>query len=58
VLADKKIIAQGKANNLIQQTDNPLLHQFIHGISDGPVPFHFTDDDFYQELQSLHQGEK
>ncbi|MCG6199730.1 ATP-binding cassette domain-containing protein [Psychromonas antarctica] len=55
VLADKKIIAQGPADLLLQQTDNPLLQQFLHGRSDGPVPFHFQAEDFTVDLQKVNK---
>ena len=55
VLADKKIIAHGPADLLLKQTDNPLLQQFLHGRSDGPVPFHFPGKDFKTDLQGIKQ---
>lgn len=53
VLADKKIIAHGPAKSILQQTDNPLLQQFLHGRSDGPVPFHFSAEDFETDLRGI-----
>jgi len=53
VLADKKIIAHGPADTLMDQTDNALLQQFLHGRSDGPVPFHFQADEFEADLQRI-----
>ena len=53
VLADKKIIAHGPAETLMEQTDNALLQQFLHGRSDGPVPFHFQADEFQSDLQRI-----
>ena len=55
VLADKKIIAHGPAELLLKQTDNPLLQQFLHGRSDGPVPFHFPSEDFKTDLQGIKE---
>ena len=51
VLADKKIIASGTAQSILGQTDNPLLQQFLHGRSDGPVPFNFPVNDFEEDLK-------
>ena len=51
VLADKKIIASGSAQSILGQTDNPLLQQFLHGRSDGPVPFNFPVNDFEEDLK-------
>jgi len=53
VLADKRIIAQGTVEAVLKQTDNELLQQFLHGRSDGPVPFHFNADDFQSEIQKV-----
>lgn len=52
VLANKRIIAEGPVNQLMQ-TDNPLLQQFLQGNSDGPVPFHFERDEFQSELSKV-----
>ncbi|WP_019614383.1 ATP-binding cassette domain-containing protein [Psychromonas ossibalaenae] len=55
VLAEQRIIAQGPADSILQQTDNPLLQQFLHGRSDGPVPFHFKSDDFQSDLNKVNK---
>lgn len=49
VIADKRIIAQGTPVEL-QQADNPQLRQFIDGMPDGPVPFHYPAQDYQKEL--------
>lgn len=54
VLAEQKIIAEGPAISLLQQTDNPLLQQFLHGRSKGPVPFHFQGVNFREALQKVN----
>ena len=40
VLANGKVAAQGTPEFLRQTTD-PLIHQFVNGLSDGPVHFHY-----------------
>jgi phospholipid/cholesterol/gamma-HCH transport system ATP-binding protein len=40
VLANGKVAAQGTPESLRQTTD-PLIHQFVNGLSDGPVQFHY-----------------
>jgi phospholipid/cholesterol/gamma-HCH transport system ATP-binding protein len=40
VLANGKVAAQGTPEELRQTTD-PLIHQFVNGLSDGPVHFHY-----------------
>ena len=40
VLAHGAVAAQGTPAELRASTD-PLIHQFVHALSDGPVPFHY-----------------
>jgi phospholipid/cholesterol/gamma-HCH transport system ATP-binding protein len=40
VLANGKVAAQGTPEAL-RQTSDPLIHQFVNGLSDGPVHFHY-----------------
>jgi len=49
VLANGGLAAQGSPAELMASAD-PLIHQFVHALSDGPVPFHYpapsVADDF------------
>lgn len=49
VLANGQVAAQGTPAELMASTD-PLIHQFVHALSDGPVAFHYpaptVSDDF------------
>ncbi|WP_434340358.1 ATP-binding cassette domain-containing protein [Motilimonas cestriensis] len=49
VLADKTIIAQGTADE-IKSNQDPRLVQFINGLPNGPVPFHYPASDFLKDL--------
>jgi phospholipid/cholesterol/gamma-HCH transport system ATP-binding protein len=40
ILANGGLAAQGSPDELRASTD-PLIHQFVHALSDGPVPFHY-----------------
>ena len=40
VLANGAVVAQGTPAELRESTD-PLIHQFVYALSDGPVPFHY-----------------
>jgi phospholipid/cholesterol/gamma-HCH transport system ATP-binding protein len=40
ILAHGGVAAQGTPAELRASTD-PLIHQFVHALSDGPVPFHY-----------------
>ena len=54
ILANGKIAAQGTPDEVRHSTD-PLVHQFVNALPDGPVHFHYpgvsVDEDF-----SLRQG--
>ncbi|MCX7266807.1 MAG: ABC transporter ATP-binding protein [Burkholderiales bacterium] len=49
ILANGRVAAQGTPAEL-RQTADPLIHQFVNGLSDGPVHFHYpaasVADDF------------
>lgn len=53
VLAEKHIIASGSVHDIVKQTDNALLQQFLLGKSEGPVPFHFKAPTFVDDLQQV-----
>ena len=48
-IAGGKVVAQG-ATDAIRQSTDPLVHQFIRGEPDGPVPFHMPGGDYAQDL--------
>ena len=49
LIANRKVVAQGTPEQLRQEA-NPEVVQFIHGLPDGPVPFHYPANDYLQEL--------
>lgn len=49
IIADKRIIAEGTPEMLLQSQD-PQVVQFINGKEDGPVRFHFPAEDYVGEL--------
>ena len=48
LLAKGGIVGQGTPADLMASTD-PLIHQFVHGLSDGPVPFHYPAPSLAQD---------
>jgi phospholipid/cholesterol/gamma-HCH transport system ATP-binding protein len=50
VIADGKVIGQGTPEQ-VMNTDEPQVRQFIRGLADGPVPFHYPAPDYRQDLQ-------
>lgn len=49
IIADKRVIGHGTKEELLN-SDSPLVQQFLKGLADGPVPFHFAADPLEQDL--------
>ncbi len=49
IVADGKVIGQGTPEH-IQGESSPRVEQFLNGLADGPVPFHFPARDLAEEL--------
>lgn len=50
VLADGRVIGHGQPDALIN-SDNQHVRQFLQGLPDGPVPFHYPARDYRQDLE-------
>jgi phospholipid/cholesterol/gamma-HCH transport system ATP-binding protein len=51
LLAGGKVVAGGTPQEL-RTNPTEIVKQFIGGLADGPVPFHFPAPDYYEELLS------
>jgi phospholipid/cholesterol/gamma-HCH transport system ATP-binding protein len=49
VLADGKVIGQGTPDEVLNSND-ARVRQFVRGLPDGPVPFHYPAVDYRQDL--------
>jgi len=49
-MSDGKIVAHGGPEELRAATE-PLVHQFIHGEADGPVPFQYPSANYARDLK-------
>ena len=49
VISDGKVIGEGSPEELFKQR-SPRVQQFIKGLPDGPVPFHYPAVDYIDEL--------
>ena len=49
LIANRKIVAHGTPEQLRDEA-NPEVVQFVQGLPDGPVPFHYPASDYLQEL--------
>ncbi|MDX5298366.1 MAG: ATP-binding cassette domain-containing protein [Gammaproteobacteria bacterium] len=49
IIADGRIIGQGTPDELRANT-SPMVQQFLNGLPDGPVPFHYPAGDYATDL--------
>ena len=49
IISDGKVIGSGSPNDLLKER-SPRVEQFIRGLPDGPVPFHYPASDYREEL--------
>ena len=53
VVGDTKVLGQGTPKELRESPD-PRVRQFMQGIPDGPVPFHYAAPDLRDALLGKH----
>lgn len=56
VLSGGKVIGQGTPQ-AIKESDSTRLQQFMEGLPDGPVPFHYPATDYAEDLLGKPQGQ-
>ncbi|QCU89615.1 ABC transporter ATP-binding protein [Thiomicrorhabdus sediminis] len=49
VLSEGRIVAEGNKQQLLEETTG-YVNQFIHGLPDGPVPFHYSKDGYAEDM--------
>ncbi|MFT5161513.1 MAG: phospholipid/cholesterol/gamma-HCH transport system ATP-binding protein [Alteromonadaceae bacterium] len=49
ILAEQSVIGEGTPEQLLAH-QSPQVQQFMQGMPDGPVPFHFQADDYHDDL--------
>ncbi|MBU0745018.1 MAG: ATP-binding cassette domain-containing protein [Gammaproteobacteria bacterium] len=50
VIADTRIIGEGTPEQVLNDK-SPMVAQFIHGLADGPVAFHYPANKYQEDLQ-------
>ncbi len=50
-MSEGLIVTQGTPDEL-RASDKPFVHQFVHGETDGPMPFHYPADDYARDLRA------
>ena len=48
-LSEGKVVASGTTAEL-RDHPSPIVHQFVDGLADGPVPFHYPAADYHEQL--------
>jgi phospholipid/cholesterol/gamma-HCH transport system ATP-binding protein len=49
ILSEGRVVASGTPREL-HDHPSPIVHQFMDGLADGPVPFHYPAPDYYPQL--------
>jgi phospholipid/cholesterol/gamma-HCH transport system ATP-binding protein len=49
ILSGGAVVASGTPREL-KEHPSPVVHQFMDGLADGPVPFHYPAADYHEEL--------
>jgi len=49
ILSDGQVVASGTPDEL-REHPSPVVHQFMDGLADGPVSFHYPAPDYYAQL--------
>jgi phospholipid/cholesterol/gamma-HCH transport system ATP-binding protein len=48
-VAEGRVVGEGTPQQ-IRATDLPVVHQFVHGETDGPVPFHYPAPEYAEDV--------
>jgi len=49
ILSEGGVVASGTAREL-REHPSPVVHQFVEGLADGPVSFHYPAPDYREQL--------
>ncbi len=49
ILSEGRVVASGTSREL-HEHPSPVVHQFVEGLADGPVPFHYPATDYDEQL--------
>ena len=51
ILGNRNVLGQGTAEQ-IQQSEDPMIRQFIQGLPDGPVPYRYPAGAYHEDLRN------
>lgn len=52
LISEGKLVAHGTPEQ-IDQDESPVVKQFMQGLADGPVPFHYPGPGYVEQLQAM-----
>lgn len=55
ILSDGQVVASGTPAEL-REHPSPIIHQFMDGLADGPVAFHYPAPDYHEQLLGAGEG--
>lgn len=55
LISEGKVVGQGTPDE-IERSDSPWVRQFMHGLADGPVPFHYPARDYARDLLGFERS--
>ena len=55
ILSEGQVVARGSPREL-HDHPSPIVRQFMEGLADGPVPFHYPAPDYYGQLLAPGEG--
>jgi phospholipid/cholesterol/gamma-HCH transport system ATP-binding protein len=55
ILSEGRVMASGSPAEL-RAHPSPIVHQFMDGLADGPVPFHYPAPDYREQLLGAREG--
>ncbi|HQR48257.1 MAG TPA: ABC transporter ATP-binding protein [Steroidobacteraceae bacterium] len=55
ILSEGRVVAHGSPRELGEHA-SPIVRQFMEGLADGPVPFHYPAPDYYRQLLGAGDG--
>jgi phospholipid/cholesterol/gamma-HCH transport system ATP-binding protein len=50
LIADGQVVGEGTPETLMKSESQGFVHQFMQGLPDGPVPFHYPAQDYHNDL--------
>jgi phospholipid/cholesterol/gamma-HCH transport system ATP-binding protein len=57
LISEGKVVGQGTPEE-IERSESPWVRQFMHGLADGPVPFHYPARNYAGDLMGFGKSRR